>query len=117
MALGNHCLQVEHIGSTAIEGMHAKPIIDILVAVDELEAIEEFILALTKLGYTHKEDDDIPGRIFFRKGPPSRRTHHLSLTEPSTAYWKRHILFRDHLREHLEVAEQYKQLNALIQQF
>jgi GrpB-like predicted nucleotidyltransferase (UPF0157 family) len=110
LALGNHCLQVEHIGSTAIEGMDAKPIIDILVAVDDLRTASKLIPVLMKLGYTRKEDDDVPERIFFRKGPPSSRTHHLSLTEPATTYWKWHILFRDYLREYPEVAEQYKQL-------
>lgn len=110
LALGNRCLQIEHIGSTAIEGMDAKPIIDILVAVDDLSAAGKLVPILKKLGYALKEDDDVPERIFFRKGPPNRRTHHLSLTEPATTYWKQHLLFRDYLREHPEMAEQYRQL-------
>ena len=54
LALGSRCLQIEHIGSTAIEGMDATPIIDILVAVDGFKTANELVPALMKLGYTHK---------------------------------------------------------------
>jgi GrpB-like predicted nucleotidyltransferase (UPF0157 family) len=109
-AMGHTCLAIEHIGSTAIEGLDAKPIIDILVAVDDLGTVNDLKPVLAELGYSHKEDDSVVGRVFFRKGPPSRRTHHLSLTELGTAYWKCHLLFRDYLRKHPTEAEQYQQL-------
>jgi GrpB-like predicted nucleotidyltransferase (UPF0157 family) len=109
-ALGNNLLQIEHVGSTAIEGMDAKPIIDIIVAVKSLSKARELVPVVQALGYNHKEDDDVPERIFFVKGLPSKRTYHLSLTEPASGYWKAHILFRDYLLTHREVAEEYRQL-------
>ena len=65
---------------------------------------------LQALGYNHKEDDDVPERAFFVKGSPSKRTYHLSLTALASGYWKAHILFRDYLLTHGEVAEEYRQL-------
>ncbi len=109
-ALGNHLLQIEHVGSTAVEGMDAKPILDIIVAVEGLDKARELVPVVQSLGYSHKEDDDVPERVFFVKGSPNKRTHHLSLTEPASGYWKAHILFRDYLLTHEEAAEEYRQL-------
>ena len=117
-ALGNHLLQIEHVGSTSIEGMDAKPIIDIIVALKSLDKTKALVPVLQTLGYNHKEDDDVPSRAFFVKGSPSQRTYHLSLTELESGYWKAHILFRDYLQTHGEVAEEYRLLKReLVEQY
>ena len=109
-ALGNQILQIEHVGSTAIEGMDSKPIIDIIVAVESLDKARDLVPFVEALGYKYKENDYVPERIFFVKGPSSRRTHHLSFTEPTTDYWKAHILFRNYLQTHPEAVEEYERL-------
>ena len=109
-ALGEKILRVEHVGSTAVEGMEAKPLIDVMAAVGSLEDARDLLPALEGMGYEHRDDGGVRGRIFLAKGPRSRRTHHLSLTEPTSEHWRRSILFRDYLRSHPEVAESYGEL-------
>lgn len=109
-ALGERLLQVEHIGSTAIEGMSAKPLVDIMGAIRGLADVEALVPLVEALGYDYKRDDPRPNRAFFAKGPPSRRTHHLHLAELGTAYWEESILFRDYLRKHSEAAKAYAEL-------
>lgn len=108
--LGEKVLRIEHVGSTAVEGMEAKPLIDMMAAVESLDEARGLVLALEGLGYEHRGDGGMEGRIFLAKGPRSRRTHHLSLTEPTSEHWQRSILFRDHLRVHPEVAKEYGDL-------
>lgn len=103
-------LNIEHIGSTAIEGMAAKPIIDLMCVVSSLEEAKSFRTRLETLGYEYRPDESVPDRIFFAKGPRSNRTHHLSLTEPDSTFYKEKLLFRDYLRTHTEAAEKYCRL-------
>jgi GrpB-like predicted nucleotidyltransferase (UPF0157 family) len=115
-ALGARILHIEHVGSTAIEGMDAKPIIDMMVAVESMVKARDLVPLLKALGYQYREDDPVPGRLFFANGPPNKRTHHLSLTEPTTSCWMEHILFRDYLRTHPEAAEAYRKLKRELAQ-
>lgn len=62
------------------------------------------------MGYEHRGDGGVRGRVFLAKGPRSRRTHHLSLTEHTRNHWRRSLQFRDHLRAPPEVAEEYRNL-------
>ncbi|MBU4491690.1 MAG: GrpB family protein [Euryarchaeota archaeon] len=118
LALGNQIINIEHVGSTAIEGMDAKPIIDIIVEVESLNKARDLVKLVENLGYKCKKNDNVPERIFFIKGPSSNRTHHLSFTEPTSGYWKAHILFRDYLLTQPEAAEEYKRLKReLAEQF
>jgi GrpB-like predicted nucleotidyltransferase (UPF0157 family) len=110
LALGAHLLDIEHVGSTAIEDMDAKPIIDIMVAVESMEQARDLVPLLEALGYHYIEDDPVPDRLFLANGPLNKRTHHLSLTEPTSSFWIEHILFRDYLRTHPEPAEAYRKL-------
>ena len=109
-ALGGAILRVEHVGSTAVEGMEAKPLIDMLAAVESLENAGGLVPALEGMGYEHRGDGGARGRVFLAKGPRSRRTHHLSLAEPTGEHWRRTLLFRDYLRAHPEAAEEYRNL-------
>lgn len=109
--LGETALRVEHIGSTSIPGMDAKAIIDIMVAVPILRHSSELILALDSVGYTYKPFDTIPGRLLFSKeSQPEIRTHHLSLAQQGSDFWKNHLMFRDTLREHGQLAQGYIQV-------
>ena len=107
---GAGLLRVEHIGSTAIEGMAAKPIIDLMCAVACLDGARAFRPRLEALGYEYRPDEALPDRLFFAKGPRSRRTHHLSLSEPGSRFYEEKLLFRDYLRAHAEAAEEYRRL-------
>jgi GrpB-like predicted nucleotidyltransferase (UPF0157 family) len=114
--MGAAALRIEHIGSTALVGMDAKPIIDLMVAVENQTAAERWILVLAAHDYEFRPDLDIPDRIFFAKGPHSRRTHHLSLTEPTSDFFARHLLFVAYLRAHGEAFAAYRALKLELAQ-
>ncbi|HEV8390166.1 MAG TPA: GrpB family protein [Dongiaceae bacterium] len=104
---------LEHFGSTAISGMAAKPIIDILIAVRSLaEARAIFVEPLEELGYAFWSDNPKTDRLFFVKGMPpygERRTHHVHVVEPTAEPWLR-LGFRDYLRAHPDEARRYADL-------
>ena len=104
---------LEHFGSTAVPGLSAKPIIDILIAVRSLaDAQASFVEALQNLDYVYWADNPNKDRMFFVKGMPpfgSRRSHHVHVTEPDGEMWRR-LAFRDYLRVHPEEAGIYEQL-------
>ncbi|WP_420181901.1 GrpB family protein [Haloarcula sp. KBTZ06] len=111
---GERLLDFEHIGSTAIEGLPAKPIIDILAVVESLEEARDLVPVLEQNGYEHRPDEDVYGRLFFAKGPRTNRTNYLSLVECDSDFYHEKIAFREHLREHPEVAEQYASLKRAL---
>jgi GrpB-like predicted nucleotidyltransferase (UPF0157 family) len=122
-AIGDDLVAIEHVGSTAVPGLPAKPIIDILVAVATRADLGDLITTLGELGYayTPESEADDPDRRVFRKGPTdmsSLRTHHLHVTEPESFYWRRIIAFRDHLRSDPSDAAAYARLKEeLIAEF
>ncbi len=112
-AVGHIVVKIEHIGSTAIPGLGAKPIVDILVAVNHLKDAGKCIEPLKLIGYEYKPrlEADIPERRFFGKGDPLREQHyHLHMVELTSDFWKRHLLFRNYLRTHPEAAREYHKL-------
>ena len=109
-AIGDYAVDIQHIGSTAIPGLEAKPIIDIAIALRRLEDVEKCIEPLESLGYEYKGDEGYPGSFFFAKGDPSNRTHYLHVVERDSEAWKGYIRFRDYLRRHRRVAEEYAKL-------
>ena len=102
---------MEHFGSTAVPGLAAKPIIDLLIGVRSLEEARRAVSALAELGYAFWHDNPDTDRLFFVKGlpPNSPRTHHLHIVEPNSPLWER-LLFRDYLRTHSEEAQRYSNL-------
>ncbi|WP_246527031.1 GrpB family protein [Plastoroseomonas hellenica] len=106
-------LAMEHFGSTAIPGMAAKPVIDILVAVPTIEDARRLAVGpMEALGYAFWADNPRRDRLFFVKGlPPAapHRTHHVHMTETSGEMWQR-LLFRDYLRAHPDEAANYAAL-------
>ena len=111
-SLGHRSLTVEHIGSTAVPGLAAKPIIDILIGVKQLSEAREYISFLQKIGYEYVPEFEkvIPERLFFRKGMPPHRTHHIHLVEKGSDFWERHLRFRDILRANPDIAREYELL-------
>src|ERR1700712_5284158 len=106
---------LEHFGSTAVPGLSAKPIIDILIAVRSLaDARTSFIEPLRNLDYVYWAENPKQDRLFFVKGMPpfgSKRSHHVHVTEPQGEMWQR-LAFRDYLRAHPEEARTYQQLKT-----
>jgi GrpB-like predicted nucleotidyltransferase (UPF0157 family) len=110
-ALGDKALQIVHIGSTSIPGMAAKPIIDIMVAVEKLTQSSDLVLALDGIGYDYFPVDTVAGRMFFaREIRPEIRTHHLNLAQKGSEFWENQLLFRDYLRENDQLASEYIRL-------
>jgi GrpB-like predicted nucleotidyltransferase (UPF0157 family) len=112
-AVGHVVVRVEHIGSTAIPGLGAKPIIDILAAVPHLHHAKACIRPLKLIGYEYEPDleTQIPERRFFNKGtPPKGQHYHLHMVELTSDFWTRHLLFRNYLRTHPSVAKEYEAL-------
>ncbi len=107
--LGTGALAVEHFGSTAVEGMVAKPIVDILLGVAALPLAPEMTRKLTQLGYSSVPEMALrfPGLEYFHKGPPEWRLVHLHVVEHRGAIWLRSVRFRDYLRDNPEVARKY----------
>jgi GrpB-like predicted nucleotidyltransferase (UPF0157 family) len=109
-ALGDLARRIEHIGSTAVPGLAAKPIIDLLVEVPSLVGAQGGAVApMQALGYVYMPEYAtwLPGGLFFRKGPPGPWTHHAHLMEASNPRWTDQLLFRDHLRAHPDEAAAY----------
>ncbi|MCX6754890.1 MAG: GrpB family protein [Candidatus Nomurabacteria bacterium] len=88
-------LNIEHIGSTSIPGLSAKPIIDIAVLVNSIDNIDPIINLIQELGYVYYPKMSSAERIFCRKGDPVE--YHLSVSSPKFSFWRRQILFRDYL--------------------
>jgi GrpB-like predicted nucleotidyltransferase (UPF0157 family) len=116
-ALGSTAIAIEHVGSTAVPGLAAKPIIDLLVGVDNLaEARSRCMEPLEAVGYTYMAEYEswLPGEMLFRKGVPGPWTHHVHVTEPSSPRWEEFILIRDYLRGHPETAGTYDDLKGAL---
>ncbi|MBR6707499.1 MAG: GrpB family protein [Clostridia bacterium] len=106
-ALGQLAISIEHVGSTSVRGLSAKPIIDIDVVIDG-SALDPVIASLERIGYRHEGDLGIPGREAFKyEGKDHLRKHHLYVCPGDSAELKRHIAFRDYLRCHPEAVREY----------
>jgi len=105
-------VHIEHIGSTSIPGLAAKPIIDICVGLDDLRHAEDRIGLLESQGYQYVPEYEvvIPDRRYFRRPAERPRTHHVHCCVKGDSIWTRHLLFRDYLKLHPEVAGEYGRL-------
>ena len=99
---------IEHIGSTAVPGLCAKPIIDIMVGLPALEGVVRYYPLVRPLGYVHVEQEDEGSRVFFRKGMP--RTHHLHVVAFGSEEWHSHLSFRELLRDDPDLRGRYADL-------
>jgi GrpB-like predicted nucleotidyltransferase (UPF0157 family) len=110
-AVRHIALSVEHVGSTAIPGLRAKPVIDACVTVKSREDIPACIESLASLGYVHRGNLGVPDREAFRR-PQHLPRHHLYLSPRSSLSLRNHLSVRDYLRSHPEVAQEYGELKA-----
>ncbi len=107
--LGDNCIAIHHIGSTAVEGLMSKDVIDILPVVRDINIVDKYNKAMEKLGYTPRGEDGIPFRRYFRKGPDVR-THHVHVFQTGNPEIIRHIRFRDWIMNHQEDRKAYENL-------
>lgn len=112
-ALGENVVAIHHIGSTAIPGIHAKPIIDLLVEVKDIVKVDGQSSSMELLGYEVMGEFGIPGRRYFRKdNQEGVRTHHIHTFKVGSEQVERHLAFRDYMIAHLEDAQRYSELKC-----
>jgi GrpB-like predicted nucleotidyltransferase (UPF0157 family) len=104
--LDDLAISIEHVGSTAVPGLAAKPVIDIHILLRSSDDLPLVIRRLAKLGYQHRGDLGVRGREAFRVQGETVR-HHLYVCLPESCEYKRHIAFRNYLREHAADADDY----------
>lgn len=110
-ALGDLALGIEHVGSTSVEGLSAKPCIDVDVVIADYSVFAEVVRKLEAIGYSHEGDLGIRNREAFRySDKPHLLKHHLYVCPRDSRELHRHLTFRDFLRSHPEAAKQYSQV-------
>lgn len=110
-ALGDLYITIEHVGSTSVPGLWAKPIIDIDVVIKDYSVFPEVVSKLESIGYTHEGNLGIEDREAFKyTDKPHLRQHHLYVCPQTSKELQRHIIFRDFLRTHPEAVEKYSKV-------
>ena len=109
-ALGTVAGRIEHVGSTAVPGLAAKPIIDLQLSVARIDPIEAYRGPLERLGYLFVPDPESPDFHLFAKPAERPRTHHLHVCERGSDHERRHLAVRDFLRSHPDEAAEYEAL-------
>ena len=109
--LGGGVITVHHIGSTAIPGIYAKPVLDMLLVVHDHAALDEKQAQMEALGYEARGEFGIPGRRYFRRNNAlGDRTHQVHAFEQGSPQIDRHLAFRDYMIAHPEAAQKYSGL-------
>lgn len=112
--LGENCVAIHHIGSTAVKGLSAKPIIDIMPVVRDLTLVDSLAKDFEKIGYEYMGEFGIVGRRYLRKGG-DERTHQIHIfSEKSQDEIERHTAVRDYLRTHKEKRDEYSKLKIML---
>ena len=107
-AVGDFVISIKHVGSTSVEGLSAKPCIDIDVVIEDYGVFEEVVRRLADIGYIHEGNLGIPDReAFCYSAKPHLMTHHLYVCPQNSRELHRHITFRDYLRIHPDAVKQY----------
>lgn len=101
---------IEHVGSTSVPGLAAKPIIDMLVTVPDLNESATLIPALEALGFEYRPGDELPDRHYFARTIGGLRRHHVSIAEPDSVCARNTLTFRNALRRDPQLARQYAEL-------
>ena len=110
-ALGDLMLGIEHVGSTSVKGMSAKPCIDIDVVIRDYSVFDAVVQKLDAIGYIHEGDLGIQDREAFKYADkPHLMTHHLYVCPRDSEELHRHIVFRDFLRENPEAVKKYSRV-------
>jgi len=107
--LSNIIIDIHHIGSTAIPGIKAKPVIDILVEAKDIEGVDQYNHKMKEFGYEAMGEYGIPKRRFFRRGG-NKRTHHVHIFQVGNEEIERHINFKEYLISHPDKGQEYSKL-------
>ena len=111
LKIGSSCIsRVEHIGSTAIPGLKAKPIIDIGIEVNSREELKRLVSLLPYDTYEYFGERDIKGDYFFAKGPEKHRTHYIHVSLAGSKRLSDYLKFRDSLRLNKDLRMEYTEL-------
>lgn len=108
--LKDYIIEIHHVGSTSINNLKAKPIIDILVVLETLENINEIETILTPYDYTNRGPQGVEDRMFFAKGSEDARTHYIHFTTPKSKTYYDQVYFKRYLNEHPEYIEKYSNI-------
>ncbi|MDM5371974.1 MULTISPECIES: GrpB family protein [Bacillus cereus group] len=103
-------VKIYHIGSTSVPGLAAKPIIDMIMEVENIERVDRWNERFIELGYIVKGENGISGRRFFIHGTEEKRSYHLHVFEKGNPEIVRHLAFRNYMMAHCEEAEAYATL-------
>ena len=107
-AIGDLIIGIEHVGSTSVEGMSAKPCIDIDVVIEDYSKFDAVVRGLAEIGYIHEGDLGIKDReAFAYRDKPHLQTHHLYVCPKDSAELHRHVTFRNFLKGHADAVKQY----------
>jgi GrpB-like predicted nucleotidyltransferase (UPF0157 family) len=115
-AIGGWLAGIQHVGSTAVPGLAAKPIIDIMPGIRSLAGAPQITGPMERLGYQYipEYEAELPERRYFRKPAGDefrgRGGFHVHVVETTSAFWRRHVAFRDYLRAHPDAAAEYAAL-------
>lgn len=109
-ALPAWIISIDHVGSTSVPGLDAKPIIDLVVAVPDLEESLALIPILESLGFQYRPAEELPDRHYLPRTVGGLRRHHLSLAEPDSWHRRNSLTFRNVLRRDPELARRYGEL-------
>ena len=107
--LGEVAKEIHHIGSTSVPGLSAKPVIDILLEVSDINELDRYNCAMAHAGYVARGENGIPGRRYFIKGG-EQRSHQVHAFAGGDKQVLRHLVFRDYLRENTNIAGKYAEL-------
>lgn len=110
-ALGDTALRIDHIGSTSVPGLAAKPVIDVQISVRSFEPLDAFRLPLEGLGFVFRADNPELTKRYFRERPGNRRTH-IHVRRAGSWAEQFALLFRDYMRAHGEDAQRYAELKC-----
>jgi GrpB-like predicted nucleotidyltransferase (UPF0157 family) len=119
LGMGENIMTIHHIGSTAIPGIYAKPVIDFLIEVKDICVTDAQTTAMEAIGYEAMGEFGLPGRRYFRKErSPGIRTHNVHVYATGSPEITRHLAFRDYMIAHPDAAQQYSELKqALAKQY
>jgi len=103
---------IEHVGSTAVPGLAAKPIIDLMIGLPDFAIANSLVPPIIGLGYDYVAEYEavMPERRYFQKNYDNKRTHHIHMVEIGSEFWQRLLLFRDYLRTNASTMQEYASL-------
>ena len=110
--LKNFQYQIEHVGSTSIPGLSAKPIIDIAIGAKDKQTLIAIAQTLGDSGYDILDSLEAKGEMLARKGPPEKRTHYIHIETLGNNYWNELVYFKRYMLDHPQDVKEYEKLKC-----